>query len=70
MQAAAAGGASAGVVLLVGAEGPGLSDGAIACASAVATIPMAPSADSLNVGACAAIALHALCSEAVSSNQS
>jgi tRNA G18 (ribose-2'-O)-methylase SpoU len=63
--AAAAGGASAGVVLLVGAEGPGLSDGAIACASAVATIPMAPSADSLNVGACAAIALHALCSEGV-----
>ena len=55
----------AGVVLLVGAEGPGLSDGAIACASAVATIPMAPSADSLNVGACAAIALHALCSEGV-----
>ena len=58
------GGAQQGV-LLVGAEGPGLSDGAIACASAVATIPMAPSADSLNVGACAAIALHALCSEGV-----
>ena len=64
--AAAAGGASAGVVLLVGAEGPGLSDGAIECASAVAAIPMAPGADSLNVGACAAIALHALCSEGVS----
>ncbi|GAC1588214.1 MAG: RNA methyltransferase [Acidimicrobiales bacterium] len=46
------------VAVLVGAEGPGLSAGAMAAASVCARIPMAPGVDSLNVAAAAAIAFH------------
>jgi tRNA G18 (ribose-2'-O)-methylase SpoU len=53
-------GAAAGVALLLGAEGPGLSDGALAAADGVASIPMAEGADSLNVATAAAIAFHEL----------
>jgi tRNA G18 (ribose-2'-O)-methylase SpoU len=48
------------VALLVGAEGPGLSDGALAEASGRVRIPMAGGVDSLNVATAAAIALHRL----------
>lgn len=48
------------VALLLGAEGPGLSEGALAAADAVATIPMAPGVDSLNVATAAAVALARL----------
>ena len=48
------------VALLVGAEGPGLTPGALAAASVTARIPMAPGVDSLNVATAAAIALHRL----------
>lgn len=47
------------VALLFGAEGPGLSAGALACAGVRARIPMVPGVDSLNVGSAAAIAFHA-----------
>ena len=53
----------AGVALLLGAEGPGLTDGALAAADRVASIPMADGADSLNVATAAAIAFHGLRSE-------
>lgn len=45
------------IVLLVGAEGPGLSDGALAVADALVRIPISPSVDSLNVVVAAGIAL-------------
>jgi tRNA G18 (ribose-2'-O)-methylase SpoU len=45
------------VALLVGAEGPGLSAGALAAADDAVGIPMAPGVDSLNVATAAAIAL-------------
>ncbi len=48
------------IVLLVGSEGEGLTDGAIRAAGVRARIPMAPGADSLNVAVAAAIALHTL----------
>ena len=48
------------VALLLGAEGPGLSAGALAAADRHARIPMRSGADSLNVGHAAAIAFHAL----------
>jgi tRNA G18 (ribose-2'-O)-methylase SpoU len=44
--------------LLLGAEGPGLSAGALAEAEEWVRIPLAPGADSLNVGHAAAIAFH------------
>lgn len=44
--------------LLLGAEGAGLSEGARAQADVEVRIAMAPGADSLNVAAAAAIALH------------
>jgi tRNA G18 (ribose-2'-O)-methylase SpoU len=44
--------------LLVGAEGSGLSAGALAAADRRARIEMAPGVDSLNVATAAAIALH------------
>jgi tRNA G18 (ribose-2'-O)-methylase SpoU len=44
---------------LVGAEGPGLSEAALAAADHHLAIPMAPGVDSLNVATAAAIALHA-----------
>ena len=52
--------APARVALLLGAEGPGLSDGALAAADHRVRIPMAPGVDSLNVATAAAIALYAL----------
>jgi tRNA G18 (ribose-2'-O)-methylase SpoU len=56
------GGGRPRVALLVGAEGPGLSDGALAAASGRVRIPMAAGVDSLNVATAAAIALHRLSS--------
>ena len=46
------------LALLVGTEGPGLSDRWLADADALARIPMHAGIDSLNVSAAAAIALH------------
>jgi tRNA G18 (ribose-2'-O)-methylase SpoU len=48
------------VALLVGAEGPGLSDDALSSADRRVRIPLAPGVDSLNVATAAAIALYAL----------
>jgi tRNA G18 (ribose-2'-O)-methylase SpoU len=48
------------VAVLLGAEGPGLSEGAIAAASHAARIAMHDGVDSLNVAAAGAIAFHAL----------
>jgi tRNA G18 (ribose-2'-O)-methylase SpoU len=50
----------AGVALLVGAEGPGLTDAALAVSDLVVSIPMADRVDSLNVATAAAVAFHAL----------
>lgn len=47
-------------VLLVGAEGPGLSSAALAAADRRVRIAMAPGVDSLNVATAAAVALHHL----------
>ena len=52
--------APVGVALLVGAEGPGLSAGALAAADEVVTVPMAPGVDSLNVATAAAVAFDRL----------
>jgi tRNA G18 (ribose-2'-O)-methylase SpoU len=49
-----------GVALLLGAEGPGLTDAALAASDVVVSIPMADRVDSLNVATAAAVALHAL----------
>jgi tRNA G18 (ribose-2'-O)-methylase SpoU len=46
------------VALLLGAEGPGLSDAWRRAADVRVRIPMAPGADSLNVATAAAIAFH------------
>lgn len=46
------------VAILVGAEGPGLTPGAMARAGVRVRIPMAAGVDSLNVAAAAAIAFH------------
>jgi tRNA G18 (ribose-2'-O)-methylase SpoU len=46
------------VALLLGAEGGGLSPGALAAAHRRVRIPMRPGVDSLNVATAAAIALH------------
>jgi len=48
------------VAVLVGAEGPGLSDAAMASAGHRVHIPMTPGTDSVNVATAAAIALAAL----------
>ena len=48
------------VALLVGTEGRGLSDDALAAADIRVRIPMAPAMDSLNVATAAAIGLHVL----------
>jgi tRNA G18 (ribose-2'-O)-methylase SpoU len=48
------------VALVVGAEGPGLTDAALATASRRVRIPLAPGVDSLNVATAAAVALHAV----------
>ncbi|MEQ8770777.1 MAG: RNA methyltransferase [Phycisphaerales bacterium] len=46
------------VALLVGSEGPGLTDAAIRASDRRVRIPIAPGVDSLNAGVSAAIALH------------
>lgn len=47
------------VALLVGGEGPGLSEQALAHADELVTIPMAPPVESLNVAVAAAILVYA-----------
>jgi tRNA G18 (ribose-2'-O)-methylase SpoU len=54
------------VALLVGAEGEGLTDAALAAASAHVRILMTPGADSVNVATATGIALHALAGAAAS----
>jgi tRNA G18 (ribose-2'-O)-methylase SpoU len=49
-----------GLALLLGAEGGGLTDAALAASDAVVSIPMAGGVDSLNVATAAAVAFHAL----------
>jgi tRNA G18 (ribose-2'-O)-methylase SpoU len=46
------------VAVLLGAEGPGLTDGALAAADLRVRIPIVAGVDSLNVGHAAAVALH------------
>ncbi len=46
------------LALMVGAEGPGLSDAALALAQHRARIPMTAGTDSLNVAAASAVAFH------------
>ena len=53
-------GGSERVALLLGAEGPGLSEEALAAADVRVRIPMAPGVDSLNVATAAAVAFHAV----------
>ena len=48
------------VALVLGAEGDGLTDEAVAAADTVVRIPMAHGIDSLNVAATAAVAMYAL----------
>ncbi len=48
------------VALVLGTEGDGLTDEALAAADTVVTIPMAHGIDSLNVAATAAVAMYAL----------
>ena len=55
-----AAGGRRGVALLLGAEGPGLSAGALDAADVVVSIPMADGVDSLNVSTAAAVAFHRL----------
>jgi tRNA G18 (ribose-2'-O)-methylase SpoU len=57
---AAAGLAGERVALLLGAEGPGLTDEAIAAADVRVRIPMAAGVDSLNVATAAAVAFYGL----------
>jgi len=54
--------ATTGVALLVGAEGPGLSEAALAAADEIVTIAMAPGVDSLNVATAVAVAFDRLSS--------
>jgi tRNA G18 (ribose-2'-O)-methylase SpoU len=49
-----------GVALLFGAEGPGLTDEALAASDLMVTVPMAEGVDSLNVATAAAVAFYAL----------
>jgi len=49
-----------GVALLLGAEGPGLTESALALSDVMVPIPMADGVDSLNVATAAAVALHTL----------
>jgi tRNA G18 (ribose-2'-O)-methylase SpoU len=51
-----------GVALLVGAEGPGLTEAALAASDVLVPIPIVDRVDSLNVATAAAIAFHALAS--------
>ena len=56
---AAAGLAGERVAVLLGAEGPGLSDAALAAADEWVRIPMTPGVDSLNVATAAAVTFYA-----------
>lgn len=56
----AAGLAGQRVALLLGAEGPGLTEEAMAAADVRVRIPMATGVDSLNVATAAAVAFHAV----------
>lgn len=56
----AAGLAGERVALLLGAEGPGLTDEALAAADVRVCIPMASGVDSLNVATAGAVAFHAV----------
>jgi tRNA G18 (ribose-2'-O)-methylase SpoU len=51
-----------GVALLLGAEGPGLTDVALAASDVIVSIAMVNRVDSLNVATAAAVAFHALTS--------
>ena len=51
---------SARVALLLGAEGPGLTEAALAAADVRVRIPMATGVDSLNVATAAAVGFHVL----------
>ena len=53
-------GTGPGWAVMVGAEGPGLSDAALAAADHRVRIPMAGGVDSINVATAAAIAMHRL----------
>ncbi|MBW0119247.1 TrmH family RNA methyltransferase [Pseudonocardia abyssalis] len=57
---AAAGLAGRRVAVLLGAEGPGLTDDALAAADLRVRIPMASGVDSLNVATAGAVAFHAI----------
>jgi tRNA G18 (ribose-2'-O)-methylase SpoU len=57
------------VALLLGAEGPGLTDAALAAADEWVRIPMAGGVDSLNVATAAAVAFYAATGGAVSTSQ-
>ena len=57
---AAAGLAGRRVALLLGAEGPGLTEEALRAAHLRVRIPMATGVDSLNVATAAAVAFHAV----------
>ena len=48
------------VAIVIGAEGPGLTDDALRAADRRVRIPMAAGVDSINVGAAAAVAFHVL----------
>lgn len=48
------------LVVVIGAEGPGLSASALAAADVRVRIPMAAGVDSINVGSAAAVAFHRL----------
>jgi tRNA G18 (ribose-2'-O)-methylase SpoU len=50
------------VAVLLGAEGPGLSPGALGAADRRSCIPMAAGVDSINVASAAAIAFYVLSS--------
>lgn len=56
-------GAGRRALLLLGAEGPGLSPEAMRAADLCVRIPISPDVDSLNVGTAAAIALHRMSGE-------
>jgi tRNA G18 (ribose-2'-O)-methylase SpoU len=49
-----------GVALVLGAEGPGLTESARAASDVVVHIPLADGVDSLNVATAAAVAFHTL----------
>jgi tRNA G18 (ribose-2'-O)-methylase SpoU len=59
-EAASGADAAPRLAIVVGAEGPGLSDAALAAASRRVRIPIEPGVDSLNVATAAAVAFHRL----------